>query len=156
MRPSVKPIGVETGSDGTAEISTFTTSNFNGEQFILWWNRGTDGGGVEGLAFFLNPPYTAPTGGNVKVVHSWNDLIDPSSPVDALPIDTLDFEGQVELKGTGDKIYPVPPNIANIFLGPGAWVQGNSISRDIERDHKDLRPRRARWELVQLSAPRLQ
>ena len=75
MRPSVKPIGVETGSDGTAEISTFTTSNFNGEQFILWWNRGTDGGAVEGLAFFLNPPYTAPTGGNVKVVHSWNDLI---------------------------------------------------------------------------------
>jgi hypothetical protein len=25
------------------EISTFTASNFAGEQFILWWNRGTDG-----------------------------------------------------------------------------------------------------------------
>ncbi len=124
VRPSVKPIGVETGSDGTVEISMFTTSTFNGEQFILWWNRGTDGGGVEGLAFFLNPPYTAPTGGNVKVVHSWNDLIDPSSPVDALPIDTLDFEGQVELENTGKAVYPVPPNIVNVFLGPSAWVQG--------------------------------
>jgi hypothetical protein len=124
VRPSVKSIGVTTGSDGTVEISTLTASNFAGEQFILWWNRGTDGGGVEGLAFFLNPPYTAPVGNNVKVVKSWSDLISPSSPVNALPIDTLDFEGQVELGNTGKAVYPVPANIVKIFLGPSAWVQG--------------------------------
>ena len=54
--------GVNTRSDGTVEISTITAANFAGEQFILWWNRGADGGGVEGLAFFLNPPYPEPTG----------------------------------------------------------------------------------------------
>ncbi len=124
VRPSVKQIGVTTNSDGTVSISTSTASNFAGEQFILWWNRGADGGGVEGLAFFLNPPYTAPTGNNVKVVKSWNDLINPSSPVNSPPIDTLDFEGQVELENTGKAVYPVPPNIVKIFLGPGAWVQG--------------------------------
>ena len=107
VRPSIKPIGVNTRSDGTVEISTFTASNFAGEQFILWWNRGADGGGVEGLAFFLNPPYTAPAAGsNVKVVNSWKDLNDHKSPVDAAPIDTLDFEGQVELEGTGNASLP--------------------------------------------------
>jgi hypothetical protein len=125
VRPSIKPIGVNTRSDGTVEISTFTASNFAGEQFILWWNRGTDGGGVEGLAFFLNPPYTAPAAGsNVRVVNSWKDLNDHKSPVDAAPIDTLDIEGQVELEGTGNDVYPVPSNILKIFLGPNAWVQG--------------------------------
>ncbi len=124
LRPSVKLAGVTTRSDGTVEISTFTAPNFAGEQFILWWNRGTDGGGVEGLALFLNPPYPEPMGNNVKVVKSWADLIDPNSPVDALPIDTLDFEGQVELEGTGKNVYPVPANIVKVFLGPTAWVQG--------------------------------
>ena len=124
LRPSVKLAGVTTRSDGTVEISTFTAANFAGEQFILWWNRGADGGGVEGLAFFLNPPYPEPTGNNVKVVKSWDDLTDPSSPVNALPIDTLDFEGQVELESTGNAVYPVPANIVKVFLGPTAWVQG--------------------------------
>ncbi len=124
LRPSVKLAAVDTRSDGTVEISTFTTANFAGEQFILWWNRGADGGGVEGLAFFLNPPYPEPSGKHVKVVKSWADLTDPASPVDAAPIDTLDFEGQVELGGTGDAVYAVPANIAAVFLGPTAWVQG--------------------------------
>ena len=123
LRPSVKAAGIHTNSDGTVEISTFTTADFAGEQFILWWNRGADGG-VEGLAFFLNPPYPEPMGKNVKVVNSWDDLIDPNSPVTASHIDTLDFEGQVELEGTGNAIYPVPGNIAKVFLGPTAWVQG--------------------------------
>jgi uncharacterized protein (TIGR03437 family) len=30
----------------------------------------------------------------------------------------------VELENTGKAVYPVPPNIVKIFLGPGAWVQG--------------------------------
>jgi len=129
LRPSVRLVagkraGVITRSDGTVEISTFTAPNFAGEQFILWWDRGTDGGGVEGLAFFLNPPYPEPTGNNVKIVKSWGDLTDPTSPVNALPIDTLDFEGQVELENTGKAVYPVPANIVNVFFGPTAWVQG--------------------------------
>ncbi len=124
LRPSVKLASVNTGSDGTVEISTPTAGTFAGEQFILWWNRGTDGGGVEGLAFFLNPPYPEPIGNNVKVVKSWGDLTDPKSPVNALPIDTLDFEGQVELENTGNAVYPVPANIVKVFLGPTAWVQG--------------------------------
>ena len=123
LRPSVKLAGVTTRSDGTVEISTFTAANFAGEQFILWWNRGADGGGVEGLAFFLNPPYPEPMGSNVKVVNSWADLSDSKS-VTASPIDTLDFEGQVELEGTGNNVYPVPANITKVFLGPTAWVQG--------------------------------
>jgi hypothetical protein len=123
LRPSVKLAGVTTRSDGTVEISTFTAANFAGEQFILWWNRGADGGGVEGLAFFLNPPYPEPMGANVKVVNSWADLSDSNS-VTASPIDTLDFEGQVELEGTGSNVYPVPANIVKVFLGPTAWVQG--------------------------------
>ena len=123
LRPSVKLAGVTTRSDGTVEISTFTAANFAGEQFILWWNRGADGGGVEGLAFFLNPPYPEPMGNNVKVVNSWADLSDSNS-VTASPIDTLDFEGQVELEGTGKAVYPVPANIVKVFLGPTAWVQG--------------------------------
>ncbi len=124
LRPSVKLAAVDTLSDGTVEIATFTASNFAGEQFILWWNRGADGGGVEGLSFFLNPPYPQPTGKHVKVVKTWADLTDPASPVDAAPIDTLDFEGQVELGGTGNVVYAIPANISTVFLGPTAWVQG--------------------------------
>jgi hypothetical protein len=120
VRPSVKPIAVHTDGDGTVEISTFTTADFAGEQFVLAWNRGTDGGGVEGLAFFLNPPYVEPAGTNVQIVTAPADLLDsyPSN------IDTLDFEGQVAIKTTGDKVYSVPSGITNVFLGPNAWVQG--------------------------------
>ena len=121
LRPSVKRADV-TLSDGIVEISTLTAGDFNGEQFILWWSRGTDGGGVEGLAFFLNPPYPEPGGDHVKVVNSWADLTDPN--IDLPPIDTLDFEGQVELGDTGKAVYVVPGNIVNVFLGPTAWVQG--------------------------------
>jgi hypothetical protein len=125
VRPTVKLAGVNLRGDGTVEISTFTAADFAGEQFILSWNRGADGGGVEGLAFFLNPPYPEPTkGDNVKVVNSWADLTDTVTPVDALPIDTLDFEGQVELGNTGKAVYQIPANIVKIFFGPNAWIQG--------------------------------
>jgi hypothetical protein len=121
LRPSVKRADV-TLSDGIVEIATLTAADFNGEQFILWWNRGSDGGGVEGLAFFLNPPYPEPSGDHVKVVNSWADLTDPA--INLPPIDTLDFEGQVELGNTGKAVYSVPSNIGNVFFGPTAWVQG--------------------------------
>ena len=87
---------------------------------MLAWNRDTDGGGVEGLAFFLNPPYLEPTGTNVQIVTTPADLLDSYPSY----IDTLDFEGQVAIKTTGDKVYSVPSGITNIFLGPKAWLQG--------------------------------
>jgi hypothetical protein len=126
VRPTPKLVDVQTGKDGTVQLSTFTDRNFNGEQFILWWNRGTNGGGVEGLAFYLNPPYPEPTGRRVKVVKSWTDL----DGADLSNYDTLDFEPvgpvpvAIALGGDGTLPYKVPDNIVNVFLGQDAWVQG--------------------------------
>jgi hypothetical protein len=126
VRPTPKLVEVQTQKDGTVQLSTVTRSNFNGDQFILMWNRGTDGGGVEGLAFFLNPPYTEPAGANVKVVNSWSDL----QGQDLSGYNTLDFESPtavpvaIALGGDGTLAYKVPANILNIFLGTNAWVQG--------------------------------
>jgi hypothetical protein len=121
-RPSTKPIAVDTERDGTVLISTFTAPDFNGEQFILWWNRQADSAAVEGLAFFLNPPYTPPTAPHkVKVVTPQTDLTDPSQ---LLGYDTLDFEGKIRLGPGGAVAYQVPDSITTIFFGPDAWVQG--------------------------------
>ena len=54
----------------------------------------------------------------MKSIREWSDLSD----VDGY--DTLDFEGKVVFGGTGDVAYQVPANITNVYLGPGAWVQG--------------------------------
>lgn len=105
-------------SDGTVRISTRTDGNFGGEQFILWWNRGTEGGGVEGLAFFLDPAYERPTGA-VKTINSLSDLNGDLSHFDA-----LDFESTIAIGGTGDVAFRVPINIHKIYLGSAAWVQG--------------------------------
>src|SRR5262249_26827103 len=110
----------------TVQLSTVTGPNFDGDQFILMWNRGSDGGAVEGLAFFLNPPYTEPTGANVKVVNSWSDL----QGQDLSAYDALDFESPtgdpvaIPLGGDGALAYKVPANILTIFLGTNSWVQG--------------------------------
>ena len=94
-RPTPKLVDVETGKDGTVQLSTYTDRNFNGEQLILSWNRGTNGGGVQGLAFYLNPPYAEPMDTGVKVVHSWADL----KGVDLSAYQTLDFESLVAPSG---------------------------------------------------------
>jgi hypothetical protein len=130
VRPTPILADVETHNDGTVQISTITSGKFNGEQFILMWNHGTDGGGVEGLAFYLNPPYTRPVGSNVKVVTSWADLSGFADDPNLLSYDTLDFESPtpvpvaIQLGGDGALAYEVPGNILNVFLGPSAWVQG--------------------------------
>ena len=122
VRPHVKPIDVDTRSDGTVEISLKTASDFGGEQFLLWWDRGTEGAAIEGLAFFVDPPYTAPaTDPTVKVVSSWSDLATPGA-LDG--ITTIDFEGFVQIGGSGDGVLSVPAQVVSIFFGPGAWVQG--------------------------------
>jgi hypothetical protein len=130
VRPTPILADVKTRTDGTVQISTFTADRFNGEQFILMWNHGADGGGVEGLAFYLNPPYRRPTGDKVKVVTSWADLSGFADDPNLLSYDTLDFESPtpmpvaIQLGGDGTLAYKVPGNILNVFLGPNAWVQG--------------------------------
>jgi len=118
VRPSVKLIPAEALPDGTVLISTTTGHGFAGEQFILWWDRGTEGGAFEGLAFFLNPPYQPPAG--ALKVFTWSDL----TSADLTNYDALDFEGQVAVGGTGAESFPVPDNINTIFLGEHAWLQG--------------------------------
>ena len=119
VRPAAKKIGAVLEPAGTVLISRTTSSDFAGEQFLLWWNRGSDGGGVESLAFFLNPPYARPAGSNVKVVAGPTDLNG-----DLSAYDTLDFEGTVAMGSTGNVAFAVPNNILNIFLGPDSWVKG--------------------------------
>jgi hypothetical protein len=119
VRPSVKFINTNTLDDGTVRISTVTSRDFAGEQFILWWDRGTEGGAIESLAFFLNPPYPQPVGGNVKRVTAWTDLNG-----NLQGIDTLDFEGVIPVESTGPAAHLIPDSIQTVFLGEGAWVQG--------------------------------
>jgi hypothetical protein len=121
VRPSAKFISIALEHDGTAQLSAWTGAAFSGEQFILWWDRNSEeSAAIEGLAFFLNPPYSAPSGGNVKAVTSSSDL----DPAGLSGYDTLAFESTVALSTTGAQAYTVPDNINTIYLGPGAWVQG--------------------------------
>ena len=75
VRPTAKAIQVNSVSGSTVQLSTTTAANFAGDQFILWWNvSATENSAVQGLVIFLNPPYTAPTGSNVKTVAVPADL----------------------------------------------------------------------------------
>ena len=120
VRPRAKGIHVDSVSGNTVQISTSTAADFAGDQFLLWWDGDTQqSSSIQGLAFFLNPPYAKPTGSNVKVVAAPADLTG-----DLSLFDTLDFEGTVAVGSTGAQAFVVPANIRNIFLAPGAWVQG--------------------------------
>ena len=120
VRPGAKGIQVVSDTGNVVEISTNTSADFAGEQFLLWWaGDTTESSTIQSLVFFLNPPYSEPTGGNVLVV------MDPAQlNGDLSHVDTLDFEGSITIGTTGAVAFPVPANIKNIFLGPGAWVQG--------------------------------
>ena len=71
------------------------------------------------MGIFLDPPYTRPSGSNVKVISAPADLTGNLSP-----FDTLDIEGTVAVASTGAQAFMVPANINNIFFGPGGWLQG--------------------------------
>lgn len=125
VRPSAKAVDMPVlQSDGRILVTRKTGSDFAGEQLILYWNDHQDAvnnGGIQGLVFFLNPPYTAPTTGIIKVVTG------SINPTDSLKgYDTLDFEGTVAI-GNGGSALPVPANITTIFLGPTAWVEGKLL-----------------------------
>jgi hypothetical protein len=132
VRPTVKGIPAFVDSDGYVQIWTFTGDHFAGQQFVLWWNRGSEGGAVESLAFFLNPSYARPTTGNIKVVRTSTDLAG-----DLSGYDTLDIEGTLAVppykdttndtplnEPAGAVAFRVPVNITTIYLAPGAWLQG--------------------------------
>jgi uncharacterized protein (TIGR03437 family) len=120
VRPKVKGIHVDSVSGSTLQLSTNTAADFAGEQFILWWDgTSQQSSAVQGLAFFLNPPYTRPTGSNVKTIATPADLTG-----DLSRFDTLDIEGTVAVASTGAQAFVVPVSINNIFLGPGGWLQG--------------------------------
>jgi len=120
IRPRAKGIQVESVSSRTVQLSTKTATDFAGDQFILWWDGDThESAGIQGLAFFLDPPYDRPTGRNVKAVAVPADLTG-----DLSSFDTLDFEGTVAIESTGAKAFIVPAHISSVFLAPGAWVQG--------------------------------
>ncbi len=120
VRPGAKGIQVDSDTGNMVEISTATSADFAGEQFLLWWpGDATESSTIQSLVFFLNPPYSAPIGSNVMVI------TDPAQlNGDLSKVDTLDFEGTITIGTTGAVAFPVPSNIKNIFLGPGAWVQG--------------------------------
>jgi len=118
VRPSTKPVAVSVAADGTAALSTTTAPDFRGDQFLLWWSDGTNGGSIQALAFFLDPPYPPPTTGNVKTITTNTDLTGLNR------IDTLIFQGTFALVDGGYADYNVPTNITTIYLAQGAWVQG--------------------------------
>jgi uncharacterized protein (TIGR03437 family) len=120
VRPHAKKIHVDSVSGSLAQISTTTAANFAGDQFLLWWaGDSQQSSSIQSLVFFLNPPYLKPTGSNVKVIATPADLTANLSS-----FDTLDFEGTLAVASTGAQAFVVPANIANVFLGPGAWLQG--------------------------------
>jgi uncharacterized protein (TIGR03437 family) len=120
VRPKAKGIQISSVSPTTVQLSTTTSADFAGDQFVLYWNgTATQSSSIQGLGIFLNPPYTKPIGGKVKVVATPADLTG-----DLSSFDTLDVEGTVAIASTGAQAFIVPANINSIFLGPGAWLQG--------------------------------
>jgi uncharacterized protein (TIGR03437 family) len=120
VRPRAKSIHVDSVSGSTVQLSTTTAADFGGDQFILWWDGDAQqSSAIQGLGFFLNPPYARPSGSNVKTIAAPADLTG-----DLSSFDTLDFEGTVAIGTTGAHAFVVPANIDNVFLAPGAWVQG--------------------------------
>jgi hypothetical protein len=119
VRPSIKPVAVNVAADGTVMLSTTTASDFNGEQFLLWWSDGTNGGSIQSLVFFLDPPYAPPTTGNIMTITTNTQLTNLNNNVD-----TLIFQGTFQLVDGGYADYNVPAGITNIYFAPGAWVQG--------------------------------
>jgi hypothetical protein len=129
VRPAAKAIPAYLLGDGSVLISRVTQRDFAGDQFVLWWDRDSqDGGAVQGLAFFLDPPYDPPTG-NVAYINSQTDF----STLNLKAYDAVEFDGTVAIQptphdsgpeGPGAQVLLIPPNVSTVFLAPGSWVQG--------------------------------
>jgi lysophospholipase L1-like esterase len=120
VRPRARGVRVDSVTRSTVELSTKTGEGFGGEQFILWWDGGDpeENGGIQGLAFFLDPHYDGPVpGANVKTITRPEDFTGLGA------YDTLDFKGIVG--GKDDVlVFTVPSNITTVFLEPGSWIRG--------------------------------
>ena len=115
VRPKAKGIQISSVSATTVQLSTTTSADFAGDQFVLWWNGDTQASStIQGLAVFLNPPYSGPTGSNVKTIVAPADLTG-----DLSHFDTLDFEGTVAFASTGAQAFIVPANIKQHLSGAG-------------------------------------
>jgi hypothetical protein len=120
VRSKAKGIQISSVNATTVQLSTTTSADFAGDQFILYWNGDSQASGaIQGLALFLDPPYERPAGSNVKVIATPADLT-----ADLSHFDTLDIEGTVAVGSTGAQAFIVAANIENIFLGPEAWLHG--------------------------------
>jgi hypothetical protein len=128
VRPGKKAIAAVLQPDGSVQIDISTPANFDGEQFVLWWNRdAANNADLQGLALFLDPPYDPPSSSksNVKVVTSGTDLNGDLSAFDTLVVQgvvTINVPGSVEPPGA--QAFLVPTNILNIYLTAGSWLQG--------------------------------
>ena len=134
VRPSAKSVSVSLSGDGTAQLVTSTAANFNGDQFILWWNRDADNNGaIQGLAIFLDPPYAAPTLGSIKTITSGADLNGDLSAFDTLVIQgTVTVAVPASVEPAGAQAFVVPTNIVTIFLAPGSWLQGKIAFQPVD------------------------
>jgi len=119
VRPHTKQVAVNVAADGTAMLSTTTAPDFNGEQFLLWWSDGTNGGSIQSLVFFLDPPYAPPTDPTAVTITNNTQLTNNLNHVG-----TLIFQGTFALVDGGYADYNVPASVTNIYFAPGAWVQG--------------------------------
>lgn len=120
IRPAAKGVASIVDTDGAVRFRAYAGYNFHGDQVVLWWNRSsTENAGVEGLAIFLTPQYTAPLSHHLLTVTSAVDL-----EGDLSPYDTLVIKGKVAVGGTGDHAFTVPANICTIYFEPGSWLQG--------------------------------
>ena len=129
IRPAAKEIPADLLADGSVLISKVTQRDFAGDQFILWWNRDSqNGGALQGLAFFLDPPYDPPTG-RVAHINAQTDF----STLNLKGFDAVEFDGTVAIEptpddsgpeGAGAQVLLIPPRVNTVFLAPGSWVQG--------------------------------
>jgi hypothetical protein len=131
VRPGAKGItSAFNKADGSVRIERpAPPADFQGEQFILWWNRNPNqSGAVQGLAFFLNPGalYKAPSG--ARVIRASSDLAAIAATDTALDFEApvaIDMIGSTE--PVGSQAFPMPGNISTIYLGREAWVQGKFL-----------------------------
>ena len=123
VRPSAKPVDVSTASDGTVNLYTLTADNFAGDQFVLWWGDNAPGrqpGKIRNFGFGLVPrSILRPADGHERV-----DRYRVNESHKPVQLQYPDLPGNRRAWRNGRPAYVVPSNITNIFLAPGAWVQG--------------------------------
>ena len=120
VRPTAKGSSSQFGEPHRCPALYDDGGEFRGRSVHPVWNgTATESGAIQGLGIFLDPPYTRPTGSNVKVVPR------PRTLPAISPRSTPWTSRERSLSRQPERAaFVVPANINNIFLGPGAWLQG--------------------------------